>query len=37
MNVSETSIDKNREIGILLINRFHIEKFMDRFLRDWEE
>ncbi len=37
MNISETSIDKNREIGILLINRFHIEKFMDRFLRDWVE
>lgn len=37
MNISETSIEKNREIWILLINRFQIEKFMNMFMKDWNK
>lgn len=35
MNISDTSLDKNREIWILLINRFQIEKLMNMFMKDW--
>lgn len=37
MNISETSIDKNREIGILLVNPFQIEKFVNVFMKDWNK
>ena len=37
MNISDTSLDKNREIGILLVNRFQIEKLMGVFMKDWSK
>lgn len=37
MNISDTSLDKNREIGILLINTFQIEKLMNMFMKDWSK
>ena len=35
MNMSDTSMNKNREIGILLLNRYQIEKMMNMFMKDW--
>lgn len=35
MNMSDTSLDKNREIWILLLWRFQIEKFLKVFMSDW--
>lgn len=35
MNISSTSLDKNREIGILLIDQHIIKTFSDQFTQDW--
>lgn len=37
MNMSDTSLNKNREIGILLINKFQIEKVVNMFMKDWNK
>ncbi len=36
MNLSATSLDKNREIGILLIDQSLIDKFAKQFYDDWK-
>lgn len=35
MNMSDTSMDKNRELGILLLSPQHIDMFTTRFYQDW--
>ena len=35
MNMSDMSLDKNREIGILLMDKEQIETFKRTFLKDW--
>lgn len=35
MNLSATSLDKNREIWILLLNTWIIKTFSDQFTQDW--
>lgn len=37
MNMSDMSLDKNREIGILLMNKEQIDTFKRTFLKDWEK
>lgn len=37
MNMSDMSLDKNREIGILLMNKAQIDTFKKTFLKDWEK
>lgn len=37
MNMSDTSLDKNREIGVLLVNQYQIEKLMNMFMKDWSK
>lgn len=36
MNLSQNSLDKNREIGIVLIDQSLIDKFKNQFHRDWK-
>ncbi|HMS91245.1 MAG TPA: phospholipase D-like domain-containing protein, partial [Candidatus Absconditabacterales bacterium] len=36
MNLSSTSLDKNREIGILLLDKSIIKTFSDQFSQDWD-
>jgi len=35
MNLSATSLDKNREIWIILLNTWIISQFSDQFIQDW--
>ena len=35
MNMSDMSLDKNREIGILLLDQDHIQAFKRVFEKDW--
>lgn len=35
MNLSENSLDNNREIWIILMDTWHISKFENRFKQDW--
>lgn len=35
MNISSTSLDKNREIGIIITDKKIIEKFLSQFQNDW--
>ena len=35
MNLSATSLDKNREIGIILLDTWIIKTFSDQFTQDW--
>ncbi len=35
MNLSDNSLDNNREIGIILIDQDLIDKFRDQFDKDW--
>jgi phosphatidylserine/phosphatidylglycerophosphate/cardiolipin synthase-like enzyme len=35
MNLSATSLDKNREIWIILLDTWSIKTFSDQFLQDW--
>ncbi|HBB04039.1 TPA: hypothetical protein DCZ39_04035 [Patescibacteria group bacterium] len=35
MNLSATSLDKNREIGIILLDTSIIKTFSDQFTQDW--
>lgn len=37
MNISSTSLDKNREIGIIITDPHVIEKFLEQFGADWEK
>lgn len=37
MNISATSLDKNREIWILLLGKYQIEKFFKTFMSDWNK
>lgn len=37
MNLSATSLDKNREIGIILLDTWIIQTFFDQFQKDWEQ
>ncbi len=36
MNISATSLDKNREIGIIITDTTIIEKFLEQFKKDWK-
>ena len=35
MNLSATSLDKNREIGIIILDTWIIHQFSDQFIQDW--
>jgi phosphatidylserine/phosphatidylglycerophosphate/cardiolipin synthase-like enzyme len=35
MNLSSTSLDKNREIWIILLDTWIIKTFSDQFIQDW--
>ena len=37
INMSANSMDKNREIGIVIIDSHLIEQFKDMFERDWKK
>ena len=37
MNLSENSLDNNREIWIILMDTWHIAKFENRFKQDWND
>jgi phosphatidylserine/phosphatidylglycerophosphate/cardiolipin synthase-like enzyme len=37
MNLSENSLDNNREIWIILMDTWHISKFENRFKQDWND
>ena len=37
MNLSENSLDNNREIWIILMDAWHIYKFENRFKQDWND
>ncbi|MEF2175565.1 MAG: phospholipase D-like domain-containing protein [Candidatus Absconditabacteria bacterium] len=36
MNLSDNSLDKNREHGIILINKSLIEQYKKEFMKDWD-
>jgi phosphatidylserine/phosphatidylglycerophosphate/cardiolipin synthase-like enzyme len=37
MNMSDTSLDKNREVGILLLDELQIATFKKVFFKDWDK
>jgi phosphatidylserine/phosphatidylglycerophosphate/cardiolipin synthase-like enzyme len=37
MNLSDNSLDNNREIWILLLDQFLIQRFIDGFWEDWRQ
>ena len=37
MNLSDNSLDNNREIGIILLNHEHLHSFREQFMRDREK